>query len=79
MGNADVSKDELVEATDTLSEREADVVHYFKDAAGGFRWHRIAANGRVISESGEGYEDMDYCLEMAKELNPGILIEPHPE
>lgn len=61
------------------NDRSGDMVHYFKDAKGEWRWHRIAANNEIISESGEGYEDVDYCLKMAEELNPGIPVGPHPE
>lgn len=36
-----------------------DVVHFFKDEAGEWRWHRTAENGQIVSESGEGYVNLD--------------------
>jgi len=36
-----------------------DTVHFFKDDAGEWRWHRKSENGKIVSESGEGYIDID--------------------
>ena len=33
----------------------ADVWEIYEDRAGGWRWRRTAANGRIIATSGEGY------------------------
>lgn len=30
-------------------------LHGYRDAAGGYRWRMIAANGRIIADSGEAY------------------------
>lgn len=38
----------------------------YKDKAGEFRWRRIAANGNIIAESGEGYVNEQNMLEMAR-------------
>jgi hypothetical protein len=32
-----------------------DTITVFQDELGEWRWHRKAANGRIISDSGEGY------------------------
>lgn len=34
----------------------------YKDAAGQYRWRLVAANGRKIAESGEGYHNKADCL-----------------
>lgn len=35
-----------------------DRVEIYLDANNHFRWRRIAPNGRIISDSGEGYEEL---------------------
>ena len=35
--------------------------YYYKDAKGEWRW-RLAANGRIIADSGEGYKNEQECL-----------------
>ena len=32
------------------------IFHLFRDAAGEWRWHLKATNGRIIADSGEGYK-----------------------
>ena len=34
----------------------------YKDAAGDWRWRLVAGNGRVIADSGEGYQHRADCL-----------------
>ena len=34
----------------------------YKDARGEFRWRLVAANGRTIADSGEGYRVKSDCL-----------------
>jgi uncharacterized protein YegP (UPF0339 family) len=36
--------------------------HVYKDNAGEWRWNLKAANGRLIADSGEGYNDRADCL-----------------
>jgi uncharacterized protein YegP (UPF0339 family) len=36
---------------------------YYQDAKGEWRWRLVAANGRIIADSGEGYKDDHDCLE----------------
>lgn len=50
------------------------VVVYF-DAAGEWRWRRVAGNGRIIADSGEGYKSKSFCVGMAKRVNKFVRIE----
>ena len=50
-------------------------VEIYKDEAGEFRWRGIARNGRVIAESGEGYNNRMYCQKMARALFPLAVIQ----
>jgi uncharacterized protein YegP (UPF0339 family) len=34
----------------------------YKDTAGYYRWRLKAENGRIIADSGEGYNNQDDCL-----------------
>jgi len=34
----------------------------FKDLVGQWRWHLVAGNGRIIANSGEGYQNKQDCL-----------------
>ena len=36
--------------------------HYYKDASGEWRWRLKAANGKIIADSGEGYQNEQDCL-----------------
>lgn len=40
-------------------------VEVYKDALGEWRWRKLADNGNVIAESGEGYKNFDWCHRMA--------------
>lgn len=31
-------------------------VEFFQDRAGGYRWRIVARNGRIVADSGEGYD-----------------------
>lgn len=33
----------------------------YKDAAGEYRWRLVAANGRKVADSGEGYHNLADC------------------
>jgi uncharacterized protein YegP (UPF0339 family) len=44
------------------------------DSAGEFRWHRVAANGEVIS-AGEGYTTRAGALEGAQRANPDVELD----
>jgi uncharacterized protein YegP (UPF0339 family) len=39
-------------------------------AEDGWRWHSLAGNGKVVSESGEAYEDKSYAITAAKNYGP---------
>lgn len=54
--------------------------HVYKDKAGEWRWHLKAANGRIIAESGEGYNDRGGCIhsiELVRSLNKAPVKEEH--
>jgi uncharacterized protein YegP (UPF0339 family) len=51
------------------------LVEVYRDAAGDFRWRGSTANGRIVSESGEGYNNRSYAIKMARSLNAGAQIE----
>jgi uncharacterized protein YegP (UPF0339 family) len=39
-------------------------------ASDGWRWRAEAANGEVVSESGEAYEHKSYAMEAARRFGP---------
>lgn len=47
-----------------------DKIRVYPDAAGEIRWKRIRPNGRVISDSGEGYKRAEDALAGMKMANP---------
>lgn len=47
-----------------------DHVVVYRDAAQEWRWRRCDANGEIVAESGEGYDDRAYALEAAATYNP---------
>jgi uncharacterized protein YegP (UPF0339 family) len=36
---------------------------FYKDQKGEWRWRLVAANGRILADSGEGYRNEQDCLE----------------
>jgi uncharacterized protein len=51
-----------------------DNVDVYEDAAGEWRWRRHAANGEIVSTSGEGYTHFQHAVEMATRLNPDAAL-----
>ena len=52
--------------------------YVYKDANGEYRWRLRAGNGRVIADSGEGYErkiDCEHSIELVKEESPTAPVE----
>lgn len=41
----------------------------FTKAADGFRWNRVAGNGRIVGSSSEGYANKRGAIENAKLIN----------
>lgn len=41
----------------------------------GHRWHAIAANGRIVAESGEAYKRQSTCVKMAVKYSPFSRIQ----
>jgi uncharacterized protein YegP (UPF0339 family) len=49
-------------------------------AEDGYRWRARAANGEIVSESGEAYQHKSYVLEAARRFGPaGAEIEVEEE
>lgn len=48
-----------------------DTFHVYQ-AKDGWRWRRVAANGKVVSESGEAYTRKDDCEEAAAREANGL-------
>lgn len=47
-------------------------IEVYQDTQQEWRWRARAANGRIIADSGEGYEDRDDAVYMARNLFPNI-------
>ncbi len=47
----------------------------YKDAAGEWRWRRLADNGNVIADSAEGYKNKTDMLHMAEQNFPDDLLD----
>ncbi|MGJ4849166.1 YegP family protein [Bacillota bacterium Meth-B3] len=39
---------------------------FYQDAAGQWRWRRIAPNGKIVGASSEGFSSKQACVENAK-------------
>jgi len=48
-----------------------DVIEFYKDASGEWRWRRKAANGRTVADGSEGYVNKTDCMEQAERINKG--------
>ena len=44
------------------------VYRVYQDAAGEWRWRLVAANNRIVADSGEGYASKANALRAAKRL-----------
>lgn len=56
-----------------------DTVHVYVDESGRFRWRRVAPNGRIVSESGQGYRSKRKCLHgLSRALDPNYLLKEQP-
>jgi uncharacterized protein YegP (UPF0339 family) len=50
-----------------------DKVKIYEDEQGLWRWHRYDGdNGRIVSESSEGYSNVSYCWDAAHAYNSGL-------
>lgn len=54
-----------------------EVVEIYQDTEGDWRWRGKAANGKLVSESGEGYRNRMYAQKMARALCAGARVEWH--
>lgn len=55
--------------------RRPDRIVIYEDAAGGYRWKRVAPNGRIVADSGESYTRRQGALSAAVTRNPGCTVE----
>lgn len=55
--------------SDFSDEPKPDVVTVYKDHQGEWRWHRVAPNGNVIADSGEGYTNKGDACSIAERVN----------
>ena len=39
---------------------------FYKDSTGEWRWRRIAANGRIVRASSQGYKNKSDCIANAR-------------
>lgn len=51
----------------------------YKDRAEEWRWQARAENGRVVADSGEGYEHRQHAIDAATELYPQAEVEEGDE
>lgn len=54
---------------------EADKVIVFRDASGEWRWKRVAANGEIVADSGEGYVHRQDCEDGAARQGVEVVSE----
>lgn len=59
----------------TEPERRPDVIHVYEDDAGEWRWRRVAPNGRVLADSGEGYTSKYDAILAAGRANAPVDVE----
>jgi len=53
-----------------------DKVQVFKRADGKWGWHRKSENGTIVStDGGQGYENLEDCLAIAKDVNHDAEID----
>ena len=43
--------------------------HVYRDRAGKYRWNLVAANGRIVADSGQGYVSRSECVSMASAIS----------
>jgi uncharacterized protein YegP (UPF0339 family) len=51
-----------------------DDLEIYRDTAGRYRWRRVAANGRIVADSGQSYRTSWGAKRAAKRSNPGLSI-----
>lgn len=48
------------------------LIQHYVDGAGEWRWKALAGNNRIVADSGEGYENLNDCLEEARKIFPEV-------
>lgn len=46
--------------------------YLYKDARNEFRWRLLAANNRIIADSGEGYINKSDCLQIINTIKANV-------
>jgi uncharacterized protein YegP (UPF0339 family) len=60
-----------------------DDIEIYRDLDGRYRWHRVASNGRIISDSGQSYRTYWGCKRAAVRVNGKLpvydmrIVAPH--
>ena len=49
--------------------------HVYKDRRNEYRWRLIAANGKVIADSGEGYSSKQSCKDGIELVKKATVVE----
>ena len=62
----------------TTRERFIGYVRVYRDVARQWRWQKIAANGQVVSVSGEGFKRRRHAMRMVGRLFPGVPVRVEP-
>lgn len=57
---------------ETITRGRKDKVVIYRDAEWQWRWRRTATNGRILADSGEGYEHRQWCVFMAQRVNRNV-------
>jgi Domain of unknown function (DUF1508) len=56
-----------------------DRVVTYEDLSGEWRWKRVAPNGEVVADSGEGYVNYEDCLQGAMRQGVLVTLDEDPE
>jgi hypothetical protein len=55
---------------------ENDKVEVYQGLDGDWWWRRVdTTNGKIVSQSSEGYTNQSYAMEAAAAYNPGVAVE----
>ena len=52
--------------------------HVYQDAAGGWRWRLVAANGHIVADSGESYTRHEDAVRAARMVADAAAAAPDP-
>jgi len=61
-----------------MSDPSEDTVEIYRDEAGEWRWKRLAANGEIVADSGEGYVNKQDCEDGAARQGVQVVFSVGP-